>query len=210
VVGAYLDLSLYKIVTDANGDVERSRVTNLANPAHISVTIPLGDLAGKPDLEVVRIHNDGENFLGASLPDNDSNPSTYTVVTDQFSTYAILYSIAGASTEAPTTAATEQPTTSSVVVQPTTSQVIQPTTSQVVPTTQYSYEDPEDEDDEDVKEIKDKTKKPKSSSATSVGTLTSSGSAKTGDETPIVLMFALMMISCGAVVVLRKKYKDIE
>lgn len=210
VVGAYLDLSLYKIVTDANGDVERSRVTNLANPAHISVTIPLGDLAGKPDLEVVRIHNDGENFLGASLPDNDSNPSTYTVVTDQFSTYAILYSIAGASTEAPTTAASEQPTTSSVVVQPTTSQVIQPTTSQVVPTTQYSYEDPEDEDDEDVKEIKDKTKKPKSSSATSVGTLTSSGSAKTGDETPIVLMFALMMISCGVVVVLRKKYKDVE
>ena len=208
VVGAYLDLSLYKIVTDASGEVERSRVTNLANPAHISVTIPLGELAGKPDLEVVRIHNDGENFIGASLTDQDSNPNTYTITTDQFSTYAVLYSITGATSEEPTTAATEQPTTAPVNVTPSTQTVVEPSTQQPTPSTQYSYEDEED-DDEDVKEIKDKKTKPKSSSSTSVGSLTSSGSAKTGDETPIVIMFALMMMSICGMVVLRKKSKKL-
>lgn len=208
VVGAYLDLSLYKIVTDVSGEVERSRVTNLANPAHISVTIPLGELAGKPDLEVVRIHNDGENFIGASLTDQDSNPNTYTITTDQFSTYAVLYSITGATSEEPTTAATEQPTTAPVNVTPSTQTVVEPSTQQPTPSTQYSYEDEED-DDEDVKEIKDKKTKPKSSSSTSVGSLTSSGSAKTGDETPIVIMFALMMMSICGMVVLRKKSKKL-
>ena len=49
IVGAYLDLTLHKITTDANGNVvQESKVTNLANSAHVSVTIPLGDLAGKP------------------------------------------------------------------------------------------------------------------------------------------------------------------
>lgn len=210
VVGAYLDLSLYKIVTDSEGDVERSRVTNLANPAHISVTIPLGELAGKPDLEVVRIHNDGENFIGASLADQDSNPNTYTITTDQFSTYAILYSISAASTEQPTTATTQQPTTSAdiTVDQPTTQQIIQPTT-QVTPSTVYPYGD-DDDDDEDVKEIKEKTTKPKSSGTTSVGSLTSSGSAKTGDASPLAVMFGFMMLSICGVVILRKKSNSME
>lgn len=210
VVGAYLDLSLYKIVTGADGDVDRSRVTNLQNPAHISVTIPLGDLAGKPDLEVVRIHNDGENFIGASLADQDSNPSTYTITTDQFSTYAVLYSIG-----AGTTATSEEPTTANAdaSTQDVDVKVVTPTgqTGSTEPTPASSTEPTTyDDDDEDVKEIKDATKKPKASGTTTVGSLTSSGSAKTGDETPIMILFGFMMISICGVVVLRKKSKEAE
>ncbi|MBR1599249.1 MAG: hypothetical protein IJ661_10135 [Lachnospiraceae bacterium] len=208
VVGAYLDLSLYKIVTDADGDVDRSRVTNLQSPAHISVTIPLGELAGKPDLEVVRIHNDGENFIGASLADQDSNPSTYTITTDQFSTYAVLYSI-----DAGTTATSEQPATANTdaSTQDIDVKVVTPTgqTGSTEPTPASSTEPTTyDDDDEDVKEIKDATKKPKASGTTTVGSLTSSGSAKTGDETPIMILFGFMMVSICGVAVLRKKSKE--
>ena len=45
----------------------------------------------------------------------------------------------------------------------------------------------------------------KNKGGSSVGSLTSSGSAKTGDATPIALLFGLMITACGALVVLRKK-----
>jgi hypothetical protein len=202
VVAAYLDLSLYKIVTDPSGEVTQSKVTNLANPAHVSVTIPLGDIAGKPGLQVVRIHNDGENFLGSVLADEDSNPSTYTISTNQFSTYAVLYSLGD-----------EQQATSEVSNvnnQPTTESGVVPgsgpsTETPIVNTPTNNYDD----DDEDVSEIKGKNKKPKeSSSASTVGSLTSSGYAKTGDATPVVMIFAIMMLSVAAFIVMRKKIKE--
>ena len=226
IVGAYLDLSLYKIVTDVDGVVDRKRITNLANPAHISVTIPLGDLAGKSDLEVVRIHNDGENYIGASLTDQDSNPNTYTITTDQFSTYAVLYSIEDkqATTEKTTT---EIPTTEKNVSEPTTTEKpasVNKTTEQLnVATveqkvsnvtnqdnTKQSVSESTDGDTKNVKKIKKKTSKPKSSNTTSVGSLTSSGSAKTGDETPIVLILVLGMMSVCGVFVLRRKLKNMD
>lgn len=193
VVGAYLDLSLYKIVTDADGYVERTRVTNLANGANISVTIPLGDLAGKPGLEVVRIHNDGENFIGASLTDQDNNPSTYTVTTNQFSTYAVLYS-RGA----------EETTTTTEEIKDGTSD---PSTNGKI---NITSEDPDVDPDngkstDEEKEPDDKT--PAATQGTSVGSLRSSGSAKTGDETPVAVMGCLMLLSMGGFFFLRRKIK---
>jgi hypothetical protein len=200
VVAAYLDLSLYKIVTDPAGNVTQSKVTNLANPAHISVTIPLGSIAGKPGLQVVRIHNDGENFLGSVLVDEDSNPNTYTISTNQFSTYAVLYTVNNE--EATTQQSTVQQDTG--VITP-----IIPDSGKETPVTITPKPSTDDDDDEDVSEIKDKSKKPKdSSTASTVGSLTSSGYAKTGDATPIVMLFAIMTMSCAAFIVLRKKMKE--
>ena len=212
-IGALLDLSLYKYRKDKDGNSvgqSPSEVHVLQNPAHISVTIPLGDLAGKPDLEIIRIHNEGENFLGSSLSDEDSNPSTYTISTNQFSTYAIVFG--KENEETPTT---QQPTTANnnATTQAVDVNIVTPTNpaqtvTQPVVTVQTS--DDSDDDDEDVKEIKDKTTKAKASGTTSVGSLTSSGSAKTGDETPIAIMFGFMMFAICGVVVLRKKSKEIN
>jgi len=38
--------------------------------------------------------------------------------------------------------------------------------------------------------------------------LTSSGSAKTGDASPIMLLFGMMLVSLAGIVVLRKKAKE--
>lgn len=195
VVGAYLDLSLYKIVTDTNGDTERSRVTNLASGASISVTIPLGELAGKPGLEVIRIHNDGENFIGASLADQDNNPDTYTITTNQFSTYAVLYSREEASTQ-PTTEPTTVPSNNNGTVTPPS---VPANPSQQTTTT---------EDNEDNgKKIKDKDTKPAASNTSSVGTLKSSGTAKTGDAAPIAVVGFMMLLCMGGFFFLKRKLK---
>ncbi|MGN0153976.1 MAG: hypothetical protein ACI4A3_05965 [Lachnospiraceae bacterium] len=193
VVGAYLDLSLYKIVTDVNGDTERSRVTNLASGASISVTIPLGELAGKPGLEVIRIHNDGENFIGASLADQDNNPDTYTITTNQFSTYAVLYSREEASTE-PTTEPTTVPSNNNGTV---TTPTVPANTSQQTTTTE----------DNGKKKIKDKDTKPAASNTSSVGTLKSSGTAKTGDAVPIAAVGFMMLLCMGGFFFLKRKLK---
>lgn len=195
IVGAYLDLSIYKIVTYSNGEVERIRVTELANGAEVSVTIPLGDLSGKTGLEVIRIHDTGDgSYLGASLADQDNNPDTYTISTNQFSTYAVLYSREKDSvTEDVIATTTEEKkafsTTEEKVVLPTTEE-----TNVNAPT----------------EEIVSKTQMVKYSPNTSVGTLRSSGSAKTGDEAPIVGMAFLLLITTAGFVVLRKKSRGVE
>lgn len=201
VVGAFLDLSLYKIITDVDGNTAKNRVTKLASGANISVTIPLGELTGKPELEVVRIHNEGENFFGSSLMDQDTNPSTYTVTTNQFSTYAVLYSVEEPTTE-PTTEPTEEPTE-----EPTTAVTEEPSTEQPdaeQPTTEGKKK-PSKKPGKD----KDKTTDKKTSSS-SVGSLKSSGSAKTGDETPIAVLGSMMLLSVGGLIILRKKSKKIQ
>lgn len=212
IVGAYLDLSLYKIVTDVNGDVERSRVTNLANPASISVTIPLGDLAGKKGLEVVRIHNDGENFLGASLADEDSNPSTYTISTNQFSTYAVLYSPEGSSAATTTekTPASTATTEKRQVNPASTSTNVQQNPTSTTVDNEVTTEKKTTEDKEDIREIEENTRKAKASKASSVGTLTSAGSAKTGDSSPIAVLILIMLVSLGGVTVLLRKVKKMN
>ena len=194
IVGAYLDLTLYKIVTDVNGNMQKKKVTDLANGANVSVTIPLGELAGKPGLEVIRIHNDGENFIGSSLVDQDNNANTYTITTNQFSTYAVLYSVSNSTTQ-PTT----QPDTQYVDNSTTRSDNTQTdgsVTTQENKTTQNT---------EAKKNIDDKGKKPKANNTSSIGSLRSSGSAKTGDEAPIAMVILLMLTSVGGVLFIRKK-----
>lgn len=183
VVGAYLDISLYKIVTDADGNVTKKRVTSLYNgksAAEVDVTVPLGDLAGKPGLTMVGIHQNGNNYSGRRLDDIDNNYSTYTIRLTQFSTFAILYD--GDGTDNPTTedsnaggSTTETPGSSS-----------------------------ENSSGKSQGIAEDTSKK---TSSPSVGSLRSSGSAKTGDEAPIAVLGMMMILAAGGCVVLRRKIK---
>lgn len=201
VVGAYLDLSLYKIITDANGNTERTQVHQLTQGANVSVTIPLGDLAGKSGLEIVRIHDNGDRYVGASLQDMDSNPNTYTISTGQFSTYAVLYNPNAVIEDQPATV----PSTLSNVgngdlpIQNTTSSVTDNTTNQKTESGGGNIK----------KETSEKTtesgKRYSSGGSSSVGTLRSSGTAKTGDMTPIAALGFMMLISTAGFIIIRKK-----
>ena len=201
IVGAYLDMTLYKIVTETDGTTQKKKVTDLANGANISITIPLGELAGKPDLEVIRIHNDGENFIGASLSDQDNNVNTYTIVTNQFSTYAILY---GTGVE-PTTEVTTQQTTQKVDNNATNKPGVSNNKTSVTVTTEQKADQAKKNGK---KNIKDNDKKPQASNTSSIGSLRSSGTAKTGDATPIVLLFGFMIAAFGCAGILRRQLKQ--
>jgi LPXTG-motif cell wall-anchored protein len=203
LVGAYLDLSLFKIVTDADGNVTKTRVTELGGGSNISITIPLGDLANKSGLEVIRVHDTGERFIGAYLADQDNNPSTYTIVSSQYSTYAILYD------------PEKEPVTTEEIKDGTldpsddgkiniTTEDTGKTPGEDDPSTEdLGGDDPADDNPGD----DGKDKKP-ASGGSSVGSLRSSGSAKTGDATPIVMLFGMMVVSMAGFVVLRKKARD--
>lgn len=213
IVGAYLDLSLYKITTDENGNVNRSQVTKLSGGANVSVTIPLGDLANKSGLEVVRIHKDGDTFTGAYLVDQDNNPSTYTITTTQFSTYAVLYN----PDKEPEPEPEQEPTTEEIkdgTLDPSDNGAINKPvgdSSKEPGKDETTTEKPKDNEKEDNKKEdnkKENNKKPASSGGSSVGSLKSSGSAKTGDATPIAMLFVIMSVSIGGFVVLRKKLHD--
>lgn len=183
IVGAYLDLTLYKYVTDEDGVVTRTRVSSLdAKGAQISVTIPLGDLAGKPGLMVVRIHQNGDTYTGRYLPDQDNNLSTYTVTTNQFSTYAVLYD--GERSDDPTIDWFDPQYPGGDITGGGNSTSIKANTT----SEERAIEEP------DVKR-------------SSVGTLTSSGSAKTGDEAPIAVAGIMMVIAMSGLFVLRRKTK---
>lgn len=197
IVGAYLDLSLYKIVTDEDGNVTRTRVTKLGGGANVSVTIPLGDLAGKSGLEVVRIHQDGDTYLGKSLVDMDGpDNSTYTITTTQFSTYAILYDSDKKTTQEPST--TEEIKEGST--NPTTEGNIKVTTED---TGNGSEDDPGNSDESPNSRLS-------SPESSSIGSLRSAGTAKTGDEAPIVVLGVMMILAMSGVIVLRKKSKEAE
>lgn len=186
IVGAYLDLSLYKFVTDEDGNTERTQVHQLTQGANVSVTIPLGDLAGKPGLEVVRIHDTGDRFVGTSLQDMDSNPNTYTITTTQFSTYAVLYDPVQVPQQPPTTADVGEGG-----MGPAQDGNIHTDEKVTTETTESG--------------ISGKT--PSGTSGSSIGTLRSSGSAKTGDEAPIAVFGFVLVISAAGFVVIRKKYR---
>ena len=206
VVGAYLDLTLYKITMDAGGNViERKQVTELARGANISVTIPLGELSGKPGLEVIRIHDTGDRFVGASLIDQDNNPGTYTVTTNQFSTYAVLYSVNAPTTETqPATEAMRDGTASpatdgTIYVQEKNEQAESGGNSRKV-------KDP-DGDVETQSKQPEKIKKPSVNRQASVGSLRSSGSVKTGDTAPIIAVVVVILAMTGLLFVLINKKK---
>lgn len=58
------------------------------------------------------------------------------------------------------------------------------------------------------KNIKDNDKKPQASNTSSIGSLRSSGTAKTGDATPIVLLFGFMIAAFGCAGILRRQLKQ--
>ncbi|MDD6070394.1 MAG: Ig-like domain repeat protein [Clostridiales bacterium] len=203
IVGAYLDLSLYKIVTDVDGTVDRKRVTELARGANVSVTIPLGELAGKSGLEVVRIHDTGDRYVGTSLQDMDNNPNTYTITTSQFSTYAVLYN----------PDKKEEPTTEPVTEQ--TTEAIKDGTSNPASNGNINSGNTStnvDPDRDDTKTNKNNKKESGKNSSgvktSSVGSLRSSGTAKTGDAAPVaVLGFAMFMSMAGFIILKRKNQR---
>lgn len=206
IVGAYLDLSLYKITTDKNGNSERTQVTQLSNDANISVTIPLGDLAGKEGLEVVRIHDTGDRFVGAVLSDQDGNPNTFTIVTNQFSTYAILYS----PEKEPTTEdkTTEGKTTEDKTTEDKTTgdKTTEDKTTRDKTTEDKTTEDkPTNTSQSSTQEVKPIPGKKPASGASFSSVSTSSGYAKTGDETPIVLLSFVMMVSLAGAFFIKRK-----
>lgn len=193
VVGAYLDLSLYKVVTDKYGMTEQSRVTQLGNGAKVSVTIPLGDLAGKPGLEVIRIHDNGDRFLGTYLYDEDSNPSTYTISTDQFSTYAVLYDVSGVDPARPAETIEEGTAGPS---------------QNGTPNSGILWGNGNEIGEDDKKPIEpDTSTRASSAEGSSIGSLRSSSSAKTGDAAPVAAMGGMMIISVAGFFVLRKRLK---
>jgi hypothetical protein len=202
IVGAYLDLSLWKVVTDADGVEDRTKVTQLSQGASVSVTIPLGDLAGKPGLEVVRIHGDGGSYLGASLPDTDSNPSTYTISTTKFSTYALLYS-----PEVVEDTTTEPITTGTIILD---GSATPSQSGAIYAQNSTTKSDPDSDDDTDGDDDDTDSSTASSSSGTttaSVGSLRSSGTAKTGDVTPIAALGTVMLVSMAGFFLLIRKNK---
>lgn len=197
IVGAYLDLSLYKIVTDVDGKVDRKRVTELARGANVSVTIPLGELAGKSGLEVVRIHDTGDRYVGTSLQDMDNNPNTYTITTSQFSTYAVLYD----------PDKKEEPKTEQVTEQ--TTEAIKDGTSDPASNGNINSGNTSADVDPDSDDTKtDKNESGKNSSGvknSSVGSLRSSGTAKTGDTAPVTVLGFVMFMSMAGFIILKRK-----
>ncbi len=90
VVGAYIDITLYKIKFDAVGNIISKEKIEEIGGTSLKVTVPLGDLAGKNNLRVIRTHDGGCTVL----PDVDANTTTYTFESGKFSTYAMVYDVA--------------------------------------------------------------------------------------------------------------------
>lgn len=196
IVAKYLNLTLEKITTDANGNMDRTQVSELSNGASITITIPLQDLAGKKGIEVVRIHDGSGGLEGYRYDvDMDSNPNTFTLTSSKFSTYAILYS----PEQEPEDPSTEDPSTEDP--------------GKDDPSNNDPGKDNPGKDDPNADGPKpiapdDKTAQT-SNNATSFGSVGSgSGSAKTGDTTPIVA-FIIMTITLGGSLVIKRKIKKI-
>lgn len=211
IVAKYLDLSLEKISTDAEGNVERSWVSELANGANITITIPLQDLAGKKGIEVVRVHNGSNGLEGYRYEtDMDSNPYTFTISSNKFSTYAILYSPDSDSTteqDSSDSKTTENKTDGSTSSEDktTASTTTDDRTSQRRTTQDRTTQDRTSE--ENPITPPDNTAQSGSSSNSFSSVSSGSGSAKTGDATPLAAVGLLMIVSLGGVFTLRRKLK---
>ena len=192
-VGAWLDLTIEKIWTDSKGnEIKSFPIHNLEKP--VTVTIPLGDLADESGLDVIRIHDNQAKSVYVKM-----DGSNCIIESNQFSTYAVLYdskepsSTEDPSTENPSTQApsTEKPSTQSPSTQ--TPATTQTNTSQ---TGGLSGGDGDGTNSGGG-----------ASGGSSVGSLRSSGSAKTGDEAPVAVMGTLMLLALGGFFVLRRKVK---
>lgn len=187
LIGAYIDLTIYKYVRDENGNlIKKVQVHKIGNGDELIITVPLGDLATKSGLIVVRTHLDDGSYDGSYRKDIDSSSATYTFKTGYFSTYALLYD------------------PDPVEEEPTTTEAIQD--GSLAPSADGAIYNATD--NEEVEADDKESDKGDSDNKSSVGSLRSSGSAKTGDATPITLMFGIMLISVTGIVLIRKKQRE--
>lgn len=89
-VGEYLDITLWKKV----GSSSEKKVTNLAKPISVTVTVPSDLRNASREFVVLRVHKGKVSVL----EDLDSATNTVTFKTDRFSTYALAYRTAAALT----------------------------------------------------------------------------------------------------------------
>ncbi len=96
VVGAYIDFNLFKQV----GDKEATKITKCPNgKVKISFEIPKALQAEGRAFKIVRLHNGTATLLDVTLGKNYNA----TFETDEFSTYAIIYTDTNANTKSPKT-----------------------------------------------------------------------------------------------------------
>ncbi len=82
--GKYLDITLDKKI----GDRSWSNVSQLNGNLKLEIELPKDSVSEKNTYAVIRIHEE----VGSVLKDMDQKLETVTVETDQFSTYALMYS----------------------------------------------------------------------------------------------------------------------
>ncbi|MCM1499416.1 MAG: fibronectin type III domain-containing protein [Clostridium sp.] len=194
IVAAYLDFSIYKIYTDSAGNIiSRKQVHTLGGGSSVDITIPLGDLAGKPGLEVIRVHgNEGTSLADLDGPGN----ATYTINSNLFSTYALVYSMDR----------TEDPNTPNTPNTPTVNNGVGTTG----PSTDGSIYTGDDIGGEEIPIDSTQSPAHSTNNNSSFGSLRSNGSAKTGDTAPIAAVALMMIAAAGGVVVLRKKSRQYD
>ena len=83
IVGRYLSIELLKVIDGQ----QVGRITELNTPISIIIDVPEELIAENRVFAIVRVH-DG---IAEILEDQDNDPDTITVITDRFSTYAIVY-----------------------------------------------------------------------------------------------------------------------
>ena len=105
----------------------------------------------------------------------------------------------------PTTEATTQQTTQKVDNNATNKPGVSNNTTSVTTTTEQKADQAKKNGK---KNIKDNDKKPQASNTSSIGSLRSSGTAKTGDATSIALLFGLMIVAFGCAGILRRQLKQ--
>ena len=82
-VGMYLNIDLIKLI---NGQ-QVGKITNISSPISVTIEIPEILRGDNRDYAILRVHEGTAEIL----EDRDNAPDTLTVLTDRFSTYAIVY-----------------------------------------------------------------------------------------------------------------------
>lgn len=86
-IGAFIDMKLVKtLVNSSDNTVEVTNVSTLAKPIKGTIDIPK-NIVGKKEYSIFRVH---DNQV-MKLKDQDDNPDTFTLYTDKFSTYCMVY-----------------------------------------------------------------------------------------------------------------------
>ena len=82
-VGQYLSIDIFKLI---NGQ-QVGKITELGMPISVAIEVPEALRGADRAFAIVRVH-DG---VADILKDQDNDPNTITILTDRFSTYAIVY-----------------------------------------------------------------------------------------------------------------------